>query len=201
MSGQFESRLARVELAAAAEGADRYLLQLVRALGYPEPDYGQLYREIFRGEVLFGQRETLVSYPRQWLDLPIQTADEMVEEACQAQCEIVLEKLSTDSMVVDDVRRLILSAPRNRKVGINEVAASMMLTVRSLERRLKAAGTSFRGIDNEVKMGLAEEYLRLGYLSGKEIAYMLNYSQPSTFYRAFKNWFGVTPKEYRRKIA
>ncbi|MGI9287873.1 MAG: helix-turn-helix domain-containing protein, partial [Pseudomonadales bacterium] len=62
-------------------------------------------------------------------------------------------------------------------------------------------GTSFRAIDNEVRMGLAAEYMRLGYISNKEIAYMLNYSQPSTFYRAFKNWFDVTPKEFRKKIA
>lgn len=170
-------------------------------LGYPEPDYGDLYREIFNGELLFGQKETLISYPREWLDLPIQTADEIVEEACQTQCEMMLEKLSTVSMVVDDVRRLILSAPRNRRISIEDVASSMMLTVRSLERRLKAAGSSFRNIDNEVKMGLAEEYLRLGYLSSKEIAYLLNYSQPSTFYRAFKNWFSVTPKAFRKKIA
>jgi AraC-like DNA-binding protein len=45
-------------------------------------------------------------------------------------------------------------------------------------------------------MQLAAQYLGLGYVSGKEIAYMLGYSQPGTFYRAFKNWYGMTPKSY-----
>jgi AraC-like DNA-binding protein len=166
-------------------------------LGFPEPDYGQLYREIFEGELLFGQKETLISFPREWLDFPIQSADEIVGEACRTQCEVMLEKLSIGSMVVDDVRRLILSRPRTQSMRVQDVASSMRLTVRSLERRLKAAGSSFRDIDNEIRMGLAEEYLRLGYLSGKEIAYMLDYSQPSTFYRAFKNWFGKTPRQFR----
>ena len=161
-------------------------------LGYPDPGYGSLYREVFGCEVLFDQKDSLVSYPREWLDLPIQTADEVVEQVSQQQCELMLGKLTSSSVIVDDVRRMILTTPRNLGIKIEEVAAQMLLSVRSLERRLSSAGTTFRAIDNEVKMGLAEEYLRLGYLSGKEIAYILNYSQPATFYRAFRNWFGRT---------
>lgn len=168
-------------------------------LGYPDPGYGSLYREAFACEVVFDQKDTLVSYPREWLDLPIQTADEVVKQVSHQQCELMLGKLNSSSVIVDDVRRLILTTPRDLGVKIEDVAAQMLLTVRTLERRLKAAGTSFRAINNEVKMGLAEEYLRLGYLSGKEIANLLNYAQPATFYRAFRIWFGMTPKEFRRR--
>jgi AraC-like DNA-binding protein len=170
-------------------------------LGFPEPAYGDLYRDVFNCAVTFDQESTSISFPAGWLDLPLQTADAMVEKACQAQCETMLEKLGEGSGLVEEVRRLILSVPGNRSIRLEEIARAMLISQRSLERRLQEAGTSFRAIDNEVRMGLAEEYMRLRYLPDKEIAYMLNYSQPSTFYRAFKNWFGVTPKAFRKGIA
>jgi AraC-like DNA-binding protein len=82
-------------------------------------------------------------------------------------------------------------------MGIGYVAARLNLSVRTLERRLQGAGHSFRAIDNEIRMGLAAQYLQLGYLSGTEISYMLGYSQPATFYRAFRNWYGKTPGQLR----
>lgn len=173
--------------------------EVVVQLGFAEPDYADLYRDKFNCHLEFGGKSTFISYPSEWLDLPIQSADAAVEQACQAQCETLLQRLGGDSVVVDDVRRIILSVPAHRSVKLEEVAATMMLSVRSLERRLLEAGTSFRAIDNEIRMGLASEYMGLEYLSNKEIAYLLNYSQPSTFYRAFKNWYGMTPKEYRLK--
>jgi AraC-like DNA-binding protein len=170
-------------------------------LGFPEPPYGDLYREVFTCPISFARESTSISFPAAWLDLPLQTADEMVERACQAQCESMLDKLGRGSGLVEEVRRLLLSVPGNRSVRLEEVARAVMLSERSLERRLLEAGTSFRSIDNEVRMGLAEEYIRLRYLPDKEIAYLLNYSQPGTFYRAFKNWFGITPKAFRKTVA
>ncbi|MGB5187213.1 MAG: AraC family transcriptional regulator, partial [Acidimicrobiia bacterium] len=73
----------------------------------------------------------------------------------------------------------------------------MLASPRTLERRLSDAGTTFRSIDLEVRMGLAAQYLELGSMSGQEISNVLGYSRPSAFFRAFKGWFGVTPGQFR----
>ena len=77
------------------------------------------------------------------------------------------------------------------------VAKEMMVSTRTLERRLHEAGTTFRDIANEVRMQLAAQYVALGTMSSDQISRMLGYSQPSAFFRAFKHWFGMTPKHYR----
>lgn len=166
-------------------------------LAHAEPSYGELYRELLPCKLSFGTQETFVAFPTEWLGLPLQTAADTVEAVCESQCDLVLDELNPADRLVDDLRRLMLAVPANRALKLEDYARKMLLSVRTLERRLEAAGTSFRNVDNEIRMQLAAQYLSLGYLSNTEIAHMLNYSQPSTFYRAFKNWHGVTPKEFR----
>jgi AraC-like DNA-binding protein len=166
-------------------------------LAHSEPSYGELYRELLPCKLSFGTQETFVAFPTEWLGLPLQTAADTVEAVCESQCDLVLNELNPSDRLVDDLRRLMLAVPANRALKLEDCARKMLLSARTLERRLQTAGTSFRNVDNEIRMQLAAQYLSLGYLSNKEIAHMLNYSQPSTFYRAFKNWHGVTPKEFR----
>jgi len=176
--------------------ADTELSAASLRLGFSAPAYAPLYRDLFFADVLFDQAETELRYPAAWLKQPIQSADETVERACEAQCNRVLADLGPGAAVVDDVRRLLLSKPPNQVLKLADIARTLNLSARTLERRLHAAGTSFRSIDNEIKMGLAAQYLQLGYLSGKEISYLLGYGQPATFYRAFRNWFGMTPRQF-----
>jgi AraC-like DNA-binding protein len=148
----------------------------------------------------FGTAETRVSLPTAWLKRQLQTSDDTVEDVCRLQCDALVRQLGPANELVDSVRRLILAVPPSRSPKLQEVAASLMMSTRTLERRLQAAGTSYRRIDNDVRMQLAGECLGAGYLSIKEVAYLLGYSQPGTFYRAFKNWYGVTPGEFQRSL-
>jgi AraC-like DNA-binding protein len=169
-------------------------------LAHERPVYGGLYKELLGLEPEFGQPATVISFPTAWLKRPLKTADDTVEKVCESQCNALVMQLGPASELVDSVRRLILAVPPNRSPCLNDVADSMLMSTRTLERRLHEAGTSFRRVDKDVRMQLAGEYLAAGYLSNKEIAYVLGYSQPGTFYRAFKNWYGQTPGEYKRKF-
>jgi AraC-like DNA-binding protein len=166
-------------------------------LDYPAPDYADLYSQLMPCKVAFGARPLSLSFPAEWRSLRLQTADETVEAVCRAQCDELLGAISPGVGIVDDVRRLILSVPSNRPPLLRKVAAQMMMSPRTLERRLRQVGHSFRRIDNEVRMGLAAQYVALGSISGKEISSMLGYSEPAAFYRAFKQWHGETPRQYR----
>ena len=170
------------------------------AFDYPAPAYGDRYRELMPCEIEFDARHTSVAIPTTLLTLRVASADETVEQVCRAQCDQILAGLESGQRITDDVRRLLVSVPSNRPLSLEDVAHAMLISARTLERRLHDEETTFRSVDLEVRMGLAAQYLELGSMSGQEISNVLGYSRPSAFFRAFKSWFGVTPKQYRTAI-
>ena len=84
-------------------------------------------------------------------------------------------------------------------VGDNrgELARRLHLSERTLQRRLADEGSSYQQLLNDTRRQLAERYLRDGQLAATEIALLLGYSEPSVFFRAFRQWTGLTPGEYR----
>lgn len=164
---------------------------------YPEPEYGNLYGRAMPCRIRFESKLVSLSFPADWGELPLQTADATVEAVCRTQCDELLEEVSPSSGIVDDVRRVLLAVPASRRPKLDEVAAQLLMSTRTLERRLLASGRSFRSIDSEVRMGLAAQYVALGSMTGKQIASALGYSDPAAFYRAFRQWHKMTPTEYR----
>lgn len=68
---------------------------------------------------------------------------------------------------------------------------------RTLQRQLKAEGTSFQAVLAYTRESLARHYLRAGDVRTSEIAYLLGYEDTNSFYRAFKTWTGSTPEVIR----
>ena len=84
-------------------------------------------------------------------------------------------------------------------VGIDEVAKAMGLNTRSLQYKLVQLETSFTQVLNTVRQGSAKRYLQSSDKSVNEIAYLLGFSEPSHFNRAFKRWYQQTPSDFRVK--
>jgi AraC-like DNA-binding protein len=77
------------------------------------------------------------------------------------------------------------------------IANTLHVSLRSLQRRLKEEDTSFRDLLEETRQQLARQYLRDGQRSIGEITYLLGFTEPSNFTRAFKRWTGKSPVQYR----
>jgi AraC-like DNA-binding protein len=71
------------------------------------------------------------------------------------------------------------------------------MSERTLQRRLEAEGASFRAILDETRKELAQRYFKQGNLALAHIAYLLGFNDQSSFFRAAKRWFGMTPQQYR----
>lgn len=84
-------------------------------------------------------------------------------------------------------------------VGINDVAKAMGLNTRSLQYKLVQLDTSFTQVLNTVRQSSAKRYLQSSDKSVNEIAYLLGFSEPSHFNRAFKRWYQQTPSDFRAK--
>ena len=169
-------------------------------LTYPEPEHADMYRDLFQCPVHFGRETNSIHFPAALLDAPFDMADESVAELCIRQCAKVLKHLSEEDPVVDAVRRVLLTRP-GLTPTLTAVADHLHISARTLRRRLHDAGTSYKDILSSVRLGLAAEYLRSSRMAPKQIAYLLGYSGVTSFHRAFKNQFDLTPSDYRGQYA
>jgi AraC-like DNA-binding protein len=82
-----------------------------------------------------------------------------------------------------------------------EVARACGMSERTMHRRLKERGLSFRTLVEDIRHAKARSYLSRPGLSVAEIAFLLGFSESSAFRRAFKSWAGVSPAGFRRQSA
>ncbi|GGA93874.1 hypothetical protein GCM10011511_16470 [Puia dinghuensis] len=83
--------------------------------------------------------------------------------------------------------------------SLQQVAANLHLSTRSLQRRLKEEGVSYGELAESVRKATAMHYLRSSDYPLKEISFMLGYNELSAFSRAFKKWTGRSPQDLRRQ--
>ena len=98
-------------------------------------------------------------------------------------------------------RRVIMSRIPQGETEIQSVARVLATSARSLQRRLSAAGTSYQELLDSTRCEAATRYFQDRRISIGEVAYLLGYSEPPAFHRAFKRWNGITPQEFRAKRA
>ena len=167
---------------------------------YPEPEYVNTYREVFGCELIFNSELLRLEFPADWLEIPVASADHVLYELCEAQCEEMLNERGKVADIVDKIRRLLLR-PRGLTMRLEDAAEKLFMSPRTLREHIYQGGTTYKEIVKEIRMSLARKYLLSSRLSVKEISYMLDYSQPNAFCRAFKTYFGKTPESMRSEMS
>jgi AraC-like DNA-binding protein len=102
---------------------------------------------------------------------------------------------------IDEVRAVIGERLRGQRPTLGTVARELAMSARSLQRLLGEHDTSFRDLLDDVRSQHARGYLRSTTFSDPEIAYLLGFEDPNSFYRAFRAWNGLTPSQFRRQPA
>jgi len=85
-----------------------------------------------------------------------------------------------------------------RSPEIHDVAKELGMSCRTLQRRITAERTTFRRLISDARRELARSYLLQPALGLPEVACLLGYEDPNSFFRAFREWKGTTPSEWRR---
>ncbi len=165
---------------------------------WPEPRYFDNYRAEL-GPWTFEQGSVALKLPRAYLDLPLFMAD---ESALQRALEGVdfefsrRERLSSENVVAQV--RALLKPGRQGFPDLKTVAGSLCVSERSLNRRLKTAGTHFQALLDEARKALALNMLLVRRWPLQQISNALGFTEPAAFTRAFTRWTGMTPTQYRR---
>ena len=92
---------------------------------------------------------------------------------------------------------ILVAVPEGAKPG--EVASRLAMSSRSLQRKLGDEGTSFKNLLHETREAMARRYVADPRLSYAEIAFLLGFEDPNSFFRAFNAWTGTTPEAMRRE--
>jgi len=82
---------------------------------------------------------------------------------------------------------------------MSAIARQLGMSERTLHRRLAEDGASYQELLEEVRKAAASRYLDESPLAISEIAYLLGYSEPAAFHRAFKRWYATTPEHFRTR--
>ena len=153
-------------------------------------------RAFFNCPVEMGAPNNCVAFRAQDLDARLPTANLDLERVNEEVLAHYLARLESSELAVRVQSRLIQRLPAG-EVDQNAVARSLNISLRSMQRKLKEEGTSFRDLVDETRRQLAEQYLKDSSLVVSEIAYLLGFAEVSSFSRAFRRWTGRAPRAPR----
>jgi AraC-like DNA-binding protein len=157
------------------------------------------HRRIFGVEARFRQAENAISYRTADLKAGLLSANVALLSVFDARAAAALEQLEVRGPLSRRVLQTVAQRMRGRIPVVAEVAAALAISERSLQRELRAEGVSFRELVEEVQRTAAIEHLAAPGTTATEVAFLLGFSEPSAFTRAFRRWTGAAPTEYRAR--
>jgi AraC-like DNA-binding protein len=181
--------------AAVAEidaAAPRPLVELVR----PHSDSTDHFARLFGSPVGYGFAADRIGYPNTYLDRPRPQVDPAALLLCESQCREMIARRRARVGTVGVVREL-LSRASGAMPSMETVASDLNMSVRTLHRGLAAEGTTFRAVDESVRLDRATMLLLTDGGSVDHIARELGYATTPAFVRAFKRWKGTPPGVWR----
>lgn len=163
---------------------------------YREPADAEPYRAHFGCPVHFGRTSSRLIFDAQWLDHPLPQANPLTAALFEERLRAPPQRSASGpyaKRVADYLRARSGARPR-----LPEVAASLRTTPRTVLRRLRAEGTSYRAVARQTQEDLAQHYLDSSRLTLSEIAARLGFADASAFSHAYRTWTGSTPGARRR---
>jgi len=163
------------------------------------PDDLSAYQSVFHCPVYFDAPESRAVITDDLDAIPVQGGDNRLFSILEADLKRLFKEVGGEDYVLRVVQQAVAEALYNGVPAIEDVAEQLNMEPRSLQRRLREAGQTYKGVVEETRKQLARRYLESTDHSLVEVAFLLGYSELSAFIRAFRRWTGDTPQQYRLK--
>lgn len=164
---------------------------------HPAPSYREVYEEVWDCPIRFGAGRNAFRVEPWVAQQKVQQQPEYLLGILTEQADKRLAELKAEKPFTQEIEALVIRALHSGAVNINWVAEELSLSRQTVYRRLKAEETTFQTLLDELRQRLAKQHLRSSRWSLTETAYLLGFSELSTFTRAFKRWTGLSPGQYR----
>jgi len=151
------------------------------------PQASARLREFFGCVVEFSASQNALVFRASDLDAPLPTANPVLVQISAQALERYVARIPSDTLA-DRVRSRIIRLLPSGPIGQEAVARSLDLSLRSMQRKLKEEGATFRELLDDTRRRLADQYAKDSTLSSSELAYLLGFSEASSFRRALRRW-------------
>lgn len=155
------------------------------------------YTGYFRAPVRFSQEIAALVFPARLLRQRIVGAEPALRAAAEQRIRCAEAAASFD--VSHEVRRCVRSRAIRLRIDKGQVAQALAIHPRTLGRRLRADGTTFRSITNQTRLSIAKQLLADTTMSLAGISAVLEFSEPAAFTHAFRRWTGMAPSAWRQE--
>jgi AraC-like DNA-binding protein len=164
---------------------------------YAAPSHRAEYDRIFRAPVAFEQDWNALRVDEAIVAHRVALLPAYVFGVLTQRADALMSALEQEGTTRSEVERLLLPVLHKGEANIETVAAKLGVTRQTLWRNLKAEGVTFEQVLDELRHKMALEYLAARKVSVHETAYLVGFSDPAAFSRAFKRWTGKSPREMR----
>jgi len=192
-----ESSFARMAAAAHLPPGQTSRVEAVHVT-HPAPSYKAEYARVFRLPVIFeSDRNALLMKDDSFLTMKIPRPSRYVFGVLSGHADALLRKLDAATTVRGRVESLLMPLLHTGNAGVDAVAARMAVSRQTLFRKLRAEGTTFEKVLDDLRHRLAVHYLNGKKVSVNEAAYLVGFSDPTAFSRAVRRWTGMSPRALR----
>jgi AraC-like DNA-binding protein len=187
------------EMAGLRSGAMVALEVAFQHPAVPAATLSQL-EKAFACPIRFNEDEMRLVLPASLLDRPLVSTDAGLFAYLERHAETLQARVAASASLAGRVRELLAARLRQGEPDQGVVARALAMSERTLQRRLADEGATFAGLLDEVRADLGRMYLADRQLAIFEVAFLLGYSEPSPFNRAFRRWTGKSPSEFRHAL-
>jgi AraC-like DNA-binding protein len=160
-----------------------------------------VFRRHFRCEIRFDAPNDVVIFEEASLALPLVNRDTQLLSILLPGLELAVAQDVRGETLADDVRLALSQTICGARPAITQVAKSLGMSARTLQRRLGELGTTYHGVLDDVRQRSARRLLANTDLGTGEIAFLLGFEEVNSFVRAFQAWEGMTPAKWRAEAA
>ena len=180
--------------------AGRRIPILAIELRCAEPPFCDDYRVMFSENLQFDRPCTRMIIAADCLALPIRRSPQELQRfLAQAPANILVKYRDPDSLA-RRIRSDLLRLPPDAWPDADGLASQLCLSVSTLRRRLAEEGQTYQGLKDSARRELAIAWLTESQVAMAEIAERLGFADASSFYKAFRKWFGCNPGHYRTLV-
>ena len=159
------------------------------------------YVRVFGARVRFGMSEDRFIVPLSHLDEPLRSANRALLENFERHADSVMSKMEHAGSKSHQVAQVLAGRLRGTVPALSEIARELAMSDRNLQRALRNDGTSYQKVLDHVRRDLAIDHLSNPATSAAQVGFLLGFSEPSAFHRAFRRWTGVAPSAFRENGA
>ncbi|MDX1552111.1 MAG: AraC family transcriptional regulator [Marinobacter sp.] len=164
----------------------------------PGTEFERAYEDRWHCPVRFSANENTITLKKKLLETRLRQPDPLLRKTLEAHALSQLATLETDTALTNRVKHSIRKQLMHGITRQDMVADHLGMTSRTLQRKLSQEGVSYQQLLDEVRQGMAEDFLTNSELGIPEIALRLGYSETTSFHRKFKAETGKTPGEFRQ---